>query len=88
MRSRWQRGFSPDGARVLTASKDGTARLWRNYSTTQELIDHACSILPRPLARTQRRDFFLEEDLKDWPCGWHPDMKEKPPYPVKAATDR
>src|SRR5262249_40427272 len=53
--------FSADGARVLTASRDKTARLWRNYATTQQLIDNACSILPRPLTRVQRRQLFLED---------------------------
>lgn len=41
--------FSPNGARVLAASWDKTARLWCNFATTQQLIDDACSILPNHL---------------------------------------
>jgi WD40 repeat protein len=81
----WNAVFSADGARVLTASADKTARLWRNYSTTQELIDYACLILPRPLTHKQRRQFLLEDDLTDWPCGWPPEAKEKPQYSTEAA---
>jgi WD40 repeat protein len=55
--------FSADGERVLTASDDKTARLWRNYPSTQQVIDYARSILPRPLTRVQRREFFLEDNL-------------------------
>jgi hypothetical protein len=81
----WSAVFSADGTRMLTASEDKTARLWRNYATTQQLIDEACSILSRPLTRVQRREFFLEDNLKYWPCGWQPEMKEKPLYSAKAA---
>ena len=79
----WSAVFSADGARVLTASRDKTARLWRNFATTQQLIDYACLVMPRPLSRLQRQEFFLEDDPKQWPCGWSPDMKEKPPYLAK-----
>jgi WD40 repeat protein len=27
----WQASFSPDGKRIVTASEDGTARIWRRY---------------------------------------------------------
>ena len=80
----WSAVFSADGTRVLTASEDKTARLWRNYTSTQLLIDEACLLMPRPLTREQRRQFFLEEDVKDWPCGWSPDVEEKPLYSPKA----
>ncbi len=71
--------FSPDGTRMLTASDDATARVWA-FSTKQELIDYACSILPRPLSRVQRRQFFLEKDVTKWPCDWPPDLQHKPRY--------
>ncbi|MGE0421156.1 MAG: WD40 repeat domain-containing protein [Reyranellaceae bacterium] len=76
--------FSPDGGRILTAG-DNTARVWLNFRTAQELIDHACSIMSRPLSRDERRRFSLDEDPKNPPCGWHPDMPSKPPYTPKAA---
>ena len=54
--------FSADGAKVVTASADGTARIWRVFRTTQELIDYARSILPRQLTPEQRKQFFLEAE--------------------------
>ncbi len=77
--------LSIDGALVVTTGRDGVARLWRTFAKPQELIDHACSLMTRPLSREERRRFFLEEDPKDPPCGWHSDMKDKPPYTPKAA---
>jgi WD40 repeat protein len=55
-------GFSPDGARVVTASTDDTARIWRVFRSTQELIDYARSIVPRQLTPAQRNAFFLEPE--------------------------
>jgi WD40 repeat protein len=52
--------FSPDGAKVVTASDDRTARIWRVFGSTQELIDYARSIVPRQLTPEQRKQFFLE----------------------------
>ena len=52
--------FSPDGARIVTASDDDTARIWRVFPTTQDLVDYARSIMPRELTPEQRRSFFLE----------------------------
>ena len=52
--------FSPDGARIVTASDDNTARIWRVFPTTQDLVDYARSIMPRELTPEQRRKFFLE----------------------------
>ena len=78
--------FSRDCKRVLTASEDRTARLWRNFGTTQQLIDYPCPILPRPLTHEQRRrEFILADDLKDWACPWTPDRKDKPDAAAQAA---
>ena len=33
----WSASFSPDGARIVTASNDGTARLW-DATTGEEII--------------------------------------------------
>ena len=76
--------FSPDGTRMLTASEDNTPRLWENFRTTQELVDRACQIMPRPLTLEQRRHFFLEDAPKAWPCGWNPSETQTPPYVPKA----
>ncbi len=54
--------FSPDGAEVVTASSDRTARIWRVFRTTQELIDYARNIVPRQLTPEQRKQFFLEAE--------------------------
>jgi len=51
--------FSPDGQRVVTASKDKTARLWPVFSNTQALIDYANQIVPRCLTSEQRHKFSL-----------------------------
>jgi WD40 repeat protein len=34
--------FSPDGAGVLTASRDNTARVWRVFATMQDLVGPFC----------------------------------------------
>lgn len=63
---------------IVTGSDDDVLRLWRYPRTTEALIDDACAMLTRPLSREQRRAFLLDEDPRDPPCGWHPDMTEKP----------
>ncbi|MBY5896048.1 nSTAND1 domain-containing NTPase [Rhizobium ruizarguesonis] len=52
--------FAPDAKRVLTASFDNTAIIRRVFSTTQDLVNYARSISPRPLTPVQRDRFFLE----------------------------
>jgi WD40 repeat protein len=58
----WSAAFSPDGSKVVTASYDRSARIWRVFRTTQELIDYARSIVPRQLTPEQRKQFFLEAE--------------------------
>lgn len=71
--------FSNDGRQIASAS-GATIQIWRNFPTTQELIDYACSVMPRPLSREQRKKFFVDLEPQDPPCGWQPDMKDKPAY--------
>jgi WD40 repeat protein len=78
-------GFTTAGIVTGSGGDQGTVRLWRYPPTTQALVDYACSLLTRPLSRGQRREFLLDEDPKDPACGWHPDMKVKPPYTPNAA---
>jgi WD40 repeat protein len=56
----WSAAFGPDGTRVITASEDNTAEIWRVLPTTQGLIDYAKSIMPRQLTPEERKEFFLE----------------------------
>ena len=65
----WYAAFSPDGSRVVTASEDGTARIFNVFQTTQDLIDHARSIVPRALTPCERERFFLpvEGEVGDCP---------------------
>jgi WD40 repeat protein len=51
--------FSPDGARILTASGDGTARLWRCFSGAADLVAFVTPLLTRRLTGRQRRDNYL-----------------------------
>jgi hypothetical protein len=57
--------FSPDGARVLTAS-DRTARIWPVSLTTQALVEDAKSRVPHCLTREQRNKAFLEPEPPAW----------------------
>ena len=58
--------FSADGRRVVTASADRTARIWRVYTTTQELIDHGKEVVPRCLTQEQREKAFLDPAPPPW----------------------
>jgi hypothetical protein len=58
--------FSPDGQRILTASNDNTARLWRVFLTTRSLVDEAKARVPRCLTVEQRRQAFLDPSPPPW----------------------
>jgi len=53
----------------VTASEDFTARIFNVFQTTQDLIDHARSIVPRQLTACERKRFFLpaEGEVGDCP---------------------
>lgn len=51
--------LSPDGSKVATGSDDKTARIWPLFATTQAIVDHAHTIVPRELTAKERERFFL-----------------------------
>ena len=89
--------FSPDGTRIVTASKDKTARVWDVFLDTQALVLHAKAVIPRCLTPAQRKAFFLPSEppawcieMEKWPYNT-PDWKQwltdkradkKPPLPA------
>jgi WD40 repeat protein len=54
--------FSPDGRRIVTASGDHTARVWRVFPNTQSLIDYASVTVPLQLTPEQLHQFFLDDE--------------------------
>jgi WD40 repeat protein len=58
--------FSPDGRRVVTASSDGTARIWFALPDTQSLVRYIKSIIPRCLSPEERDLFFLDAKMPGW----------------------
>ena len=58
--------FSSDGRRIVTASGDNTARLWKVWPTTQDLVDHAKRIVPRCLTQGQLKQYYLPLDPPRW----------------------
>jgi WD40 repeat protein len=56
-----------DGATlILTASADGTARLWRVFASTQDLVNTAKDHMRRCLTPAQRKQYFLPEAPPFW----------------------
>ena len=53
--------FGFDGRQIVTASKDGTARIW-SVLTGQQLIDYAWCIVPQRLTKEERDQFLLDPD--------------------------
>ena len=52
--------FSPDGNQMVTTSQDRIAQIFPLFDSTQDLIDHAGTLVPRRLSDRERREFFLE----------------------------
>jgi WD40 repeat protein len=77
--------FSQDGSRVVTASEDSTARVFYLFETTQDLIDHARSIVPRELTACERKRFFLPAESGAGDCPADADQPEKAVFVTSAS---
>ena len=58
--------FSPDGARIVTASADKTARLWDIKADPSNLVSRARAAMPRCLTPSQRKAYFLRPEPPVW----------------------
>jgi len=58
--------FSPDGKRIVTTSRDNTARLLRSFPGTEEIVAVAKAASPRCLTTKQRHQFFLPAEPPTW----------------------
>jgi WD domain, G-beta repeat len=77
-------GFSPDGARIVSGSKDDTVRMWFVDKNDADLVAHACGSLPRDLSPKAIERFNLDPDAT-WPCAER--AKILWPHPVQAAVE-
>jgi WD40 repeat protein len=57
--------FNPNLAQVATAATN-IVRLWRIFPSTQSLIEHVKSAVPRCLTHEQRKKFFLDSEPPKW----------------------
>ena len=64
----WSARFSPDGQKVVTASGDGTAKIFTVFQTTEDLVENAKRFAVRDLTPCQRERFFLARAAGDV-CG-------------------
>jgi hypothetical protein len=70
---------SPDGARIVTGSEDGTARVWEVFPSGQALIDQAKALAPRCLTAAQRKLYHLGPA----PPAWCVEMDKWPYYTAR-----
>jgi transposase len=65
--NRARAAFSPDGKRIVTASRDKTVRLLRIFpGGTEEIVAVAKAASPRCLTAEQRHQFFLPAEPPTW----------------------
>src|SRR5262249_13127798 len=57
---------SPDGERIVTASRDKTARLWQVARDTPDQVMRAQGLAPRCLTAAQRLSFSLPPEPPAW----------------------
>jgi len=57
--------LSPDGKYILTASHDGTARLW--FTDIHETIRAVCALLTRDLTPDERVQFDISDQYPTCP---------------------
>ena len=55
-----------NGSEIVTASDDGTARVWPIFSSTQALVDKTKASALRCLTPDQRVSYRLERDPPEW----------------------
>jgi WD40 repeat protein len=60
--------FSPDGSHIAVISGDDNVRIIRAFRFSQELIDHAHSLVPRKLTPCERQRFFLAAEREAEDC--------------------
>jgi hypothetical protein len=61
-----QARFSADGARIVAASADKTARLWDVKTDARNLVSRARAAVPRCLTPPQRKAYFLRPQPPAW----------------------
>jgi hypothetical protein len=70
----WGVAVTPDGARIITASADNSARVWDlaqlrpspQQRQGQALVDHAKAVVPRCLTIEERQEFLLSPRPPGW----------------------
>jgi WD40 repeat protein len=69
---------SDNGRHILTASGDGTVRIWPMLPGIQDFVDQAKKMIPRCLPPMDRSQAFLEPAPPDWCI-----EMEKPPFQTR-----
>ena len=52
--------------KVVTTSSDLTARVWRTFVDTQEVVEYFKNAAPWCMTRAQRAQFFLDQEPPQW----------------------
>lgn len=58
--------FGDNGRLIAIAGAREPVQIWRTYTSTQDLVEHARQVVPRCLTREQRIEQYLEEEPPDW----------------------